>query len=426
MADGLSTISALLRERGRNGIRSLKREFFLDTEQPAYDLLMSYYRQHGELPPPEVFQRAGIVLPQTDAAFSYFLDQIGKRAIFNTSRDFHAQLSEALRNRDTDRMVEITRQVSVQVGTLRSEQSIDTAGRVVADVIEDYTRVHENADLRGISTGWDPLDELTAGWQGGDLIVVLARRGMGKTYAMIRSALQAWNEGYSVLFVTMEMTMVQIVRRMVAIRAGLNPDLVRRGMLTDRALHRLRETANLFRSEETAPFWLLPGSFNKTTADVDNLVQEFRPDIVFIDGSYLLKPQLRQQARWEIQGQLHEELKSGVALARDVPVVCSVQVSRQGGKSKSGDGIAAGSDIIEQVASIMVRIQKGQGRFSENRRRYDLVKNRDGRLGRFTTHFEFDPLNMEVDDAATEQESLDEDQRDSQRDSMVGLNRDMA
>lgn len=417
----------MLRDGGRSGVNGLRRELFLPEEHAAYDLLMQHYRHHGELPTHEVFQRAGFQLPQTDTSFNYFLDQLNRRAIHNTSRDHHAALSEALRTRDTDQMVRLVREISVQVGSLRAEQNVQSAGRIVGDVIEDYTRVHERADLRGITMGWHPLNELTAGAQAGDLIVVMARRNVGKTYAMIRNALAAWNDGYSVLFVTMEMTGVQIVRRMAAMRAGINPDLVRRGMLSGRALDRLREVANLFRSQDAPPFWMLPGNFNKSTGDVDDLVQEFRPDIVFIDGSYLLQP-VKQglRARWEIQAQIHEELKMVTALGRNVPVVCSIQVNRDGARlKKQTDGIAAGSDVIEQIASVMVLMRKGSGQHEEDRRVMHVTKNRDGPPGRFQIHFEFEPLCLDWDEHATFQEEVNEDDRQQARNTMAGLDQSM-
>jgi replicative DNA helicase len=427
MADGLSTISALLREGGRTGVRFLRQELFLPEEQVAYDLLMQHYRQHGELPTHEVFVRAGIQLPQTDTGFGYFLDQLHRRAIHNTSRDIHAQLSDALRTRDTDQMVQLIREAGVQVGGLRAEQTVQTAGRVVGDVIEDYMRVHERAHRRGITMGYEPLDDLTAGAQPGDLIVVLARRGMGKSYDMVRKALAAWNEGNSVLFVTMEMTDIQIVRRMVAMRAGINPDLVRRGVLSGRALARLREVANLFRSQDVAPFWLMPGGFNKSTGDVDALVQEFRPDIVFIDGSYLLHPvKSGLRAKWEVQAQIHEELKLVTAMGRDVPVVCSVQVNRDGARlKKQTDGIAAGSDAIEQIASVMTLIRPGRGQHENDRRRVFLIKNRDGPVGRFQIHFEFEPLNMEWDEHATFEDEVNDAARQEVRNHSANLDRTM-
>lgn len=427
MADGLSAISALLREGGRSGIRALKRDLFVPEEQAAFDLLTAYYRQHGEFPTPEVFARAGIQLPPTEAAFTYFMEELHRRAIYNSSRDFHAELSEALRTRDTDRMVDLTRQMSIQVGMLRAERNVQTAGRVVADVIEDYMRVHDLADLRGVTLGWDRLDDITAGGQGGDLVVLLARRGVGKTYAMVRMALAAWNEGHSILFVSMEMTDEQIVRRMISMRAGINPDLVRRGMLSTRVLGRLRDTANLFRSPDHPPFWLLSGNFNKSTADVDNLVQEFRPDMVFVDGSYLLKPvQQGLRVRHEQQAAIHEELKMATAMDRDVPVVCSVQVNREGARlKKATDGIAAGSDMIEQLATVMILMRKGTGRHEDDRRRMVVAKNRDGPPGGFTIHFEFNPLNLDVDATVTHDEEEREEELQENRNNMATLNRNM-
>lgn len=428
MSDGLAAIAALLRDGSRNGFRRLRREYFQPSELPAYDVLHAHYRQHGELPSREVFQRAGIALvepPQDN--FSYYLQQVQRRAIFNAGREHYHTLARTVRDRDVDGMVEVSRQMAMELGALRAEQNIQTMVSTVGDVLEDYDVAHRTAALRGVTLGWGPLDDLTAGAQGGDLVVVLARPNVGKSYTLMHMALAAWQAGYSVLFVTMEMTGLQVSRRLLGLRAGVNPDLIRRGMLTPRGESRLQNIASMFHGENVAPFYLLPGDFNKSTGDVDNLVQEFGPDIVFIDASYLMKPQTRgMKAKWEVQATIHEELK-GVALAREVPIICSVQVNRAGGKKKDpGIGYAAGSDVIEQIASILVTVSPGPGAHAIEKRVMDLIKNRDGPLGKFVIHFLFDPPNFEVDsETQVPAEESDDAVRETQRDNQANLSTNM-
>ncbi len=89
----------------------------------------------------------------------------------------------------------------------------------------------------------EPLDEATAGAQAGDLVVVMARPWVGKSYTLMHMALSAWQAGCSVLFVTMEMTPLQVVRRILGMYSGVNPDLIRRGMLSDRVYQLISSSA---------------------------------------------------------------------------------------------------------------------------------------------------------------------------------------
>lgn len=429
MSDGLRMLHALAIEGGRSRIRHINRDLFLEEELPAYELMISHYRQYGEIPTAEVYTRAGIGLPGIQSGFDYYLDQIRTRAVWNAATLYAGQISDTLRSGRTEEskqaLIDLTRQLSTAIGRVHAQQNIQTLNLAAADVIEDYLNAHARAGLRGIPMGWEALDDLTAGAQPGDLIVWVARRNIGKTYLAVRNALAAWDDGARVLMVSMEMPTDQIARRMVGMRAGINPDLIRRGMLSDQGFEHMRSAVDGMRNGQRPPFWLLQGDLRKDTGLIDSLVQEFRPDLVIIDGSYLLKPVEKGiNARWEKQSAIHEELKA-TALVRDVPIVCTVQESRSGKQSKNGDGIVAGSDVIEQLASVMIRPLEGIGEHESNRRRIHVVKNRDGQKGKFQIYFEFSPMNFEEDEEARLTEQQEQEARDQQLERMAGLQEDM-
>ena len=410
MADGLMTIAALVREGRPTSVRQLRPNVLLEDELPAYDVLINYYREHGSVPPPEVFERADIRLPDAPSEFSYYLGELNRRAVHNAARNIHTDLTHALNQRDTEGTIELARRFATAMGALRAEQTIKTIGQESSIVVEDYLTAHENPGLRGVPLGWEPLDEITAGALPGDLVVLVARPNIGKTYALLRMALQAWAEGYVILFVTMEMTGVQVTRRLLGMQTGINPDRIRRGMLSDRAYARMRDTVQVFQSSNNSSFYVLPGDFSKTTADVGDLAREFDPDIIYIDASYLMRPQEAKRARWEAQAQIHEELK-GIALSRNLPIVCTVQANRDTKKrGKPEVENIAGSDAIGQVASIVVSLREGEGINRSIQRRFDVVKNRDGPLGSFVTKFAFDPIDFGVESVNIDvQESEDGD-----------------
>ena len=77
----------------------------------------------------------------------------------------------------------------------------------------------------GIPTGLVQLDELTTGWHGGELIVLAARPGMGKTAFMLHSARTAAAAGYSPCIYSLEMSGVSIADRLLMAVCGVDSDV---------------------------------------------------------------------------------------------------------------------------------------------------------------------------------------------------------
>ncbi|WP_321337863.1 DnaB-like helicase C-terminal domain-containing protein [uncultured Cohaesibacter sp.] len=97
-------------------------------------------------------------------------------------------------------------------------------------VFADFQEAHRNPDpLMGVTMGWEGLDALTSGAQDGEVVTWVARPNVGKSFTMARVAIQAQQQGKSVLFVTMEMSMLGMVRRMLGVATGINPDFIKRG-----------------------------------------------------------------------------------------------------------------------------------------------------------------------------------------------------
>ncbi len=75
------------------------------------------------------------------------------------------------------------------------------------------SRLDAESVIVGVSTGLVDLDELTAGWQRGDLIILAARPSVGKTAFALQTALHAAQAAHSVLFASLEMSGSQLTDR---------------------------------------------------------------------------------------------------------------------------------------------------------------------------------------------------------------------
>jgi len=119
-------------------------------------------------------------------------------------------------------------------------------------VVQMLDRVQELADnpreVNGLSTGFEDLDRMTAGFQPGDLIVLAARPSMGKTALAINIAEHvALNEGLPVAVFSMEMGAAQLATRVIGSIGRIDQSHLRNGNLTNDEWPRLSEAVEKLR-----------------------------------------------------------------------------------------------------------------------------------------------------------------------------------
>lgn len=186
-----------------------------------------------------------------------------------------------------------------------------------------------DSSITGVPTGFPDLDEMTAGFQPGDLVIVAARPSMGKTAFTLNVAQHAAiSAHHSVAFFSLEMSKESLVQRMLTSEARVDASRVRTGRLRDDDYPRLAQAAGLL---NTAPIYVddTPGiSILEMRAKARRLKSD-RPDLSLIIVDYL---QLMQgSGRSENRQQEVSEVSRGLkALAKelDVPVVALSQLSR--------------------------------------------------------------------------------------------------
>jgi len=399
MSQGIQLLSAICAARSHTAARMLRPELFTADERPAFEFVHGFYRRYGQLPTAEAAVENGLRFMPAPQPVPYYFDRVAKRNIGSAWTEKHKELVAALGRADVpagqavlEEMVRIGRRFQPQNNTV---VSLVDAMELVREDYQAATAL--DGALRGVTFGWDFVDGITGGATRGDVTVFVARPGMGKSWTMIYNALAAWRSGHSVLFMTMEMTVVQTARRMLGMMCGINPNLIKQGRLSDWADHLLHEYIDdgLY----GPPFHFVSGDLNKSVADLDNLVAEFSPDLVVVDAAYLLDAsntsgKFAKYAKHEALQDVLKGLKD-LALSRDVPVNISVQFNREAGKTKGSLDNIGGSDWIGQIASNVFGIAPGEGSNAKTQRIYEILKARDSESGaRFVTNFLFQPFDM--------------------------------
>ena len=276
------------------------------------------------------------------------------------------------------------------------KQDLVSIETILTDSFDRMEELHRNKGaLRGVRTGWRDLDNMTAGLQRSDLIILAARPAMGKTTLVTNLAYNvATVAKQSVLFFSLEMSKEQLVDRMLADASGVDAWNIRTGNLSDDDFSKLSEAMG---EMAEAPIYLddTPGlSVLEMRTKARRAAHEAPLGLIIID--YL---QLMQGSGKDNGNRVQEvsEISRGLKLiARElnVPVIALSQLSRSvENRSPQIPQLAdlRESGSIEQDADIVMFIYREAYYNPETERENitDLIiaKHRNGPVGKIELYF---------------------------------------
>lgn len=414
MSLGMQFIHALVTGESTVPLRDVREEFFVKHEKPAFKFTKTHLKRHGVLPSLDTLEENGYDVTRSREPAEYYSAKLRERYIYTLIRSNSDKLAGYMRTKDVANALAVIKEIATVGGHVLEPDSFSSLQLEASELLADYYRVKESGvpDF-GITTGWASLDDMTMGFQAGDLIAIAARPNVGKTWILLFCAYMAWCSGKSIGIISMEMTKKQMVRRFVSFITRANPRLLREGSLSTWAEEMLRGAVRGIRRRP--PVWINSSDMrNKSTALVEKLFAEHMPDIVFIDSAYRMIP---SETRYNMSTtdrneQVVNELKQ-IAIHFDRPVVAVNQYNRtvkQRGQAQAADlGTAKGTDAWEQDSSIFIGVRHGPAPFEDSSRILDLTKNREGPIGALRINFGFEPLDFseitEADQFAVSEES---------------------
>ena len=243
-------------------------------------------------------------------------------------------------------------------------QKFTTIGSALSEAWERFEHLSANQDaMRGVPTGFGALDNILAGLQKSDLIILAARPSMGKTtftLDLARNAALKYKKSVGIF--SLEMSDQQLVDRLLAAEAGVDSWKLRTGKLhSDREFEAV-QSAMARLSEAQIHIDDQPGNnILKMRSAARRLHNEHGLDLLIVDYLQLMSPTASKASDSMVQ-QVTEISRSLKILARelDVPVLACSQLSRaveqRGGKPRLSDLRDSGS--IEQDADVVMFIHR--------------------------------------------------------------------
>ena len=209
----------------------------------------------------------------------------------------------------------------------RAVKSINIGDAAILALVRLAEAAKSGKPLIGVPSGYADLDALTAGFHDGQLIILAARPGMGKTAIALCIGLLAAAAGYPGVMVSMEMIAEELAKRAVSLVSGIDGQALRIGALTEAQWVLAAEAGEYL---QTIPFEVVdtPGiKFAMVAKYCRQLVRKKKLKLLMIDYLQIMMPMNAGVIREQQIAMLSRGFK---LLARElgIPIILLSQLNR--------------------------------------------------------------------------------------------------
>lgn len=289
-------------------------------------------------------------------------------------------------------IIDMAQQSVFSISQTNKGQDYAALGDILQPTMDEIDAIAENGGLaRGVPTGFQDLDYYTNGLHGGQMIIIAARPGVGKsTLALDFVRHCTVRENKAAVIFSLEMSKSEIVMRMLSAETEIKLADMRAGRLTDDDWVKL---ANRVGQLENVPLFI-DDSANLTMMEIRSkarkLKQQHDIQLIVVDYLQLMSSGRRTESRQQEVSEFSRNMKL-LAKELDVPLIAISQLNR--GPESRTDKRPQVADLresgsLEQDADMVMLIYRpdSQGEETERAGEADIIlaKHRGGPLGTIT------------------------------------------
>lgn len=368
-------------------------------EMQLFEFIRGHVHDNGVLP------HAGTVEEDTDFTLtkvkepsSYYLKRVRDRYVKDVLRTAveSANKEFTIKTGDVDKGVSVIMDAVLRLSILENTAQVVDFRDAYDYVWSTFVSATKGVATGGRTLGWPTFDSQVGGVVAADLVSVVGRPAMGKTWFLLWIALHMWRKyDMPVVFFSMEMPKETMLQRMAALWTSVQMTGLQRGALDSNEKARLHKGMLKVKGMKH-PFLLVDGNLCSTVADVYTYSQQLSPSAVFIDGAYLLGHPNPRLNRYQRVAENCDLLKKDVAGSLGVPVVASWQFSKEAEKKKGKAGLAdiGYTDAIAQLSSVVLGLFEDDNVETLYKRKIEILKGRSGETGQFYVRWDFARMNF--------------------------------
>lgn len=416
---GRKLLSALVHTKDLNAMISmgLNPTMFRDSEVLLYNFMTEHIMNYGVIPAQETIEeKLGSVLTSVSEPAEFYLDEVERRFLHTKMKTMIVEAGDILKTEDPEKAFTLAMSQLMELSRVRNRHNLHDFKDAAVAVYQTYVNTKSMPDNAGLMFGWPSLDATTGGLVAGDFCGIVGRPAAGKTFKVLHMANHGWETQNQVpLIASLEMNSIILQQRLAAMSAHKPLTHLLKGMMTTKAFKQVMEKLEE-NSKKQNSCWILDSNMASTVDDLVLLCRQLKPSALFVDGAYMLKHPDRRLDKFARIGENADLMKQRIAADLGIPVVASYQLGRSAAKKKKGkkneepeDGPVGiediyGSDVIGQVASIVLGLLQADSVETKMHREVSVLKGRNGEVGKFKINWDFNHMDFSEVEKEKEQQ----------------------
>lgn len=238
---------------------------------------------------------------------------------------------------------------------------VRTGKDVVVSTLEQIEVAKNNKGISGITSGLASLDELTGGWQKGNMITLAGRTAMGKSAIALGLLRNAFLAGHSVAYFSLEMTGEELMNRLLSMEAfhscneTISTSQISKGNLSTRESNIIKHCSQIFESDRLQIDDSSSLTIQEFRSKAISLKSKKKTELIVLDYLQLMTGDKGGNREQEV-GSISRSIKQ-LAKELAIPIIALAQVNRAvEGKADKRPGLAdlRESGSIEMDSNIVM------------------------------------------------------------------------
>ena len=412
--------------------KQIKPFFLTGDNRRVYQYITEVFTKTGEVPTVRVINQKfpsysfeshnveGQEVVGTDESLAYWCDELRVKAKHNRMADIIEEVADKMDEGESEEAYALLKK-----GVWKIEDEIVESDSVdITQDVDDRKQVYlerkKNKGMMGIPTGIPHLDYMLKGLVKETLTTLIAQTGIGKTWFLVLVGAYAQLNGYKVTCFITEMSTDIMRDRIEAMLFGMmygdfNYSKFKSGSLSDE-----QEKLYFQFLEEDLPR-LEPLILETATgvSSVVSVIEQEKPDLVLIDGCYLMQDEQGAKDDWLRVTHITRDLKR---IAKDwhIPILINTQADQNTSK-KSGPNLGdiKYSQAIGQDSDNVLALFRDEVMLNDREMGVKVLKQREGTLGKVMINWDFETMNFTSIYSETSDNTVTESEEDETDNSAI-------
>lgn len=341
-------------------VKGLRRDDFF-YHKNLYIFICEQIEKYGTAPSKNLINAEfpEIQLPEPDSqSTGFFVDSVVKNSIKRGAESILSRAIDILQVDDPLKAIDYIGDHLFQLKRMRktSRSYTDKDALLRYDFYITKRKSTIKGSPVGIKTGFNIFEERMIGWNPGNLILVVGYKGIGKSFLALKVGITAYDDGYSVVFVSPEMPINDVDLRWDTMRARqynfeFSNEALTYGLQLDQ--EKYKEFLNIVSDRSD---WITYDSADGKPFDIDSLesiADEHSPDLMVVDGLYLIRDEDGRVGDWSNMVTVSNKLKA-LATRKKMVIFMTSQ-------AKDNEGRIAYSKYLSQPVDFMLWLAKNAG-----------------------------------------------------------------